>query len=71
MKINVLPASSLVVVVYLVLAALRRILVRMLMLPGIGVLRQEKIYQHFYSIWQHLAAKCAFCALQRVAYGID
>jgi len=37
-KINVLPASPLVVVVYLVLAALRRILVRMLMLPGIGVL---------------------------------
>ena len=33
--------------------------------------RQEKIYQHFYSIWQHLAAKCAFRALQRVAYGID
>jgi len=35
---NVLPASPLVVVVCLVLAALRRILVRMLMLPGIGVL---------------------------------
>ena len=34
-------------------------------------LRQEKIYQHFCSIWQHLAAKCAFRALQRVAYGID
>jgi hypothetical protein len=26
-------------------------------------IRQEKIYQHFYSIWQHLAAKCAFYAL--------
>ena len=37
-KINVLPASPLVVVVRLVLAALRRILVRMLMLLGIGVL---------------------------------
>jgi len=37
-KINVLPASPLVVVVCLVLAALRRILVRMLMLPGMGVL---------------------------------
>jgi len=37
-KINVLPASPLVVVVYLVLAALRRMLVRMLILPGIGVL---------------------------------
>jgi len=37
-KINVLPASPLVVVVYLVLAALRRMLVRMLMLPGIEVL---------------------------------
>ena len=34
-------------------------------------MRQEKIYQHFCSIWQHLAAKCAFRALQRVAYGID
>ena len=39
------------------------------MLPLDG--RQEKIYQHFCSIWQHLAAKCAFRALQRVAYGID
>jgi len=37
-KMNVLPASSLVVVVHLVLAALRRMLVRILMLPGIGVL---------------------------------
>jgi len=37
-KINVLPASPLVIVVYLVLAALRRILVKMLILPGIGVL---------------------------------
>jgi len=37
-KINVLPTSPLVVVVYLVLTALRRILVRMLMLPGMGVL---------------------------------
>ena len=37
-KINVLPASSLVVVVYLVLAALRRILARILILLGIGVL---------------------------------
>jgi len=37
-KINVLPASPLVVVVYLVLAALKRILVRMLMLLGMGVL---------------------------------
>jgi len=37
-KINVLPASPLVIVVRLVLAALRRILVRMLILPGIGVL---------------------------------
>jgi len=37
-KINVLPTSPLVVVVYLVLATLRRMLVRMLMLPGIGVL---------------------------------
>jgi len=37
-KINILPASPLVIVVRLVLAALRRILVRMLMLPGIGVL---------------------------------
>ena len=36
--------------------------------------RQEKIYQHFCSIWQHLAAKCAFRALralQHVAYGLD
>ena len=37
-KINVLPASPLVVVVRLVLTALRRILVRMLILPGIKVL---------------------------------
>jgi len=37
-KINVLSASPLVIVVRLVLTALRRILVRMLMLPGIGVL---------------------------------
>jgi len=37
-KINVLPASPLVMVVYLVFATLRRILVRMLMLLGIGVL---------------------------------
>jgi len=37
-KINVLPASPLVVVVRLVLAALRRMLVRILMLLGIGVL---------------------------------
>jgi len=37
-KINVLPTSPLVIVVYLVLTALRKILVRMLMLPGIGVL---------------------------------
>jgi len=37
-KMNVLPASPLAVVVYLVPAALRRILVRMLMLPGMGVL---------------------------------
>jgi len=37
-KINILPASPLVVVVYLVFTAPRRILVRMLMLPGIGVL---------------------------------
>ena len=37
-KINVLPASPLVVVVHLVLAALRRMLVRILILPGIGVL---------------------------------
>ena len=26
-------------------------------------LHQEKIYQHFCSIWQHIAAKCAFRAL--------
>ena len=32
---------------------------------------RKKNYQHFCSIWQHLAAKCAFRALQRVAYGID
>jgi len=37
-KINVLPASPLVMVVRLVLTTLRRMLVRMLMLPGIGVL---------------------------------
>jgi len=37
-KINILPASPLVVVVRLVLAALRRMLVKMLMLLGIGVL---------------------------------
>ena len=37
-KINVLPASPLAVVVYLVPAALRRILARMLILLGIGVL---------------------------------
>jgi len=37
-KINVLPASPPVVVVRLVLAALRRILARMLMLLGMGVL---------------------------------
>ena len=37
-KINVLPASPLAIVVHLVPTALRRILVRMLMLLGIGVL---------------------------------
>jgi len=37
-KINVLPTSFLAVVVYLVPAALRRMLVRMLMLLGMGVL---------------------------------
>ena len=37
-KINVLPASPLVIVVCLVLTALRRILVRILMLLGMGVL---------------------------------
>ena len=37
-KINILPASPLVIVVYLILTALRRILVRMLMLLGMGVL---------------------------------
>jgi len=37
-KINVLPASPLAVVVYLVPAALKRMLVRMLMLLGMGVL---------------------------------
>ena len=37
-KINILLASPLVIVVYLVLTALRRILVRMLMLLGMGVL---------------------------------
>ena len=29
-------------------------------------IRQEKIYQHFCSIWQHLAAKCAFCGQMRI-----
>src|SRR6266700_1750235 len=43
--------------------------------------RQEKIYQHFCSIWQHLAAfgsiwqhlaaKCAIRAPRRVAYGLE
>jgi len=37
-KINILPASPLAVVVHLVPAALRRILVRMLILLGMGVL---------------------------------
>jgi len=37
-KINVLPASPLAVVVYLVPAALKKILVRMLILLGMGVL---------------------------------
>jgi len=37
-KINILPTSPLAVVVYLVPAALRRILVRILILLGIGVL---------------------------------
>jgi len=37
-KINILPASPLVVVVRLVLATLRRILVRMLILLRMGVL---------------------------------
>jgi len=37
-KINVLPTSPLVIVVYLVLITLRRILVGMLMLLGIEVL---------------------------------
>jgi len=37
-KINVLPASPLAIVVYLVPTTLRRILVRMLILLGIGVL---------------------------------
>jgi len=37
-KINILPASPLAIVVYLVPAALRRILVKILMLLGIGVL---------------------------------
>ena len=37
-KINVLPASPPVMVVRLVLATLRRMLVRILMLLGIGVL---------------------------------
>ena len=37
-KINVLPASPLAIVVHLVPTTLKRILVRMLMLLGIGVL---------------------------------
>jgi len=37
-KINILPASPLVVVVRLILATLRRMLVRILILLGIGVL---------------------------------
>ena len=37
-KINILPASPLAIVVYLITATLRRILVRILMLLGIGVL---------------------------------
>jgi len=37
-KINVLPASPLAIVVRLISTALKRILVRMLMLLGIGVL---------------------------------
>jgi len=37
-KINVLPASPLVVVVHLVLTTLKRMLARMLMLLEIGVL---------------------------------
>ena len=37
-KINILPASPLAVVVRLVPAALKRILVRVLMLLGMGVL---------------------------------
>jgi len=37
-KMNVLPTSPLVVVVHLVFIILRRILVRMLILLGIGVL---------------------------------
>ena len=37
-KINVLPASPLAIVVYLVSTTLRRILIRMLMLLGMGVL---------------------------------
>jgi len=37
-KINILPASPLVVVVRLVLTALKKILVRILILLGIGVL---------------------------------
>ena len=37
-KINVLPARPLAVVVHLILTALKRILVRMLILLGIGVL---------------------------------
>jgi len=37
-KINVLPASPLVIVVRLVFTTLRRMLVRILMLLGMGVL---------------------------------
>jgi len=37
-KINILPTSSLAIVVYLVPATLRKILVRILMLLGMGVL---------------------------------
>jgi hypothetical protein len=32
--------------------------------------RQEKIYQHFCSIWRPLAAKCAICTSHPEAYGI-
>ena len=37
-KINILPASPLIVIIYLVPTTLKRILVRMLILLGIGVL---------------------------------